>query len=57
MTVTKVIKENVHQITEVNVVDLEGFVFGAPWHEWAVEIAVVIVAHIIYEGAGLEPVS
>ena len=41
----------------MNVVDLEGFILRTPWHEWAVEGGPVVVAHVIYEGAGLEPVS
>jgi hypothetical protein len=41
----------------VDVVDLEGFVLRAPWDEWPVEIGPAVVAHVIYKGAGLEPVS
>jgi len=41
----------------VNVVDLERIVLRAPGHKWAVELGAVVVAHVIHEGAGLEPVS
>ena len=41
----------------MNVIDLKGFVLRAPWHEWAIDIGAAVVAHIIYKGAGLEPVS
>ena len=41
----------------MNVVDLERTVLRAPGHEWAVELGAVVVAHVIYEGAGPEPVS
>jgi len=41
----------------VNVVDLERVVLRAPRDEWAVEFGAVVVAHVVYEGAGLESVS
>ena len=41
----------------MNVVDLERVVLRAPRHEWAVELGAVVVAHVVYKGAGLESVS
>ena len=40
----------------MDVVDLEGFIQNL-WQEWAVEIGAAVLAHVIYESAGLEPVS
>jgi len=57
MTIMEVVHEDVHEISEVDVVDLEGFALRVAWHERTVEIGVVIVAHVIDEGAGYEPVS
>ena len=56
MAVAEVVQEDVHKVSEVNVVDLERIVLRAPRHERAVELGAVVVAHVIYKLAGLEPV-
>ena len=57
VTVAKVVQEDVHEVPEVEIVDLEGFILRVPWHKWAIETGAGVVAHVVHKGTGLEPVS
>lgn len=57
MMITEMVLDDIHKVLQVNVVDLERFFVKAPWQKWTVEVGVVIVAHVAYEGTGFEPIS
>ena len=54
-TTAKIVLENIHQVSKVDVVNSKGLVPEVPWQKWAVESGAAVVAHVVYEGTSFEP--